>query len=79
MYINFDESPQCYIPSFVEIGPPVPEKKIFLWFLPYVGMAVILVCDLDHLCKLSFPLPMDVPHEVWLSLAKRFQRRRSLK
>ena len=26
-------SPRCYIPSFVEIGPPVPEKKIFeaLW------------------------------------------------
>ena len=22
-------SPQYYIPSFVEIGPPVPEKKIF--------------------------------------------------
>ena len=21
-------SPQCYIPSFVDIGPPVPEKKI---------------------------------------------------
>ena len=23
-------SPGCYIPSFVEIGQPVPEKKIFL-------------------------------------------------
>ena len=22
-------SPQCYIPSFLVIGPPVPEKKIF--------------------------------------------------
>ena len=22
-------SPRCYIPSFVEICPPVPEKKIF--------------------------------------------------
>ena len=22
-------SPGCYIPSFVEIGQPVPEKKIF--------------------------------------------------
>ena len=21
--------PRCYIPSFVEIGPPVPEKKMF--------------------------------------------------
>ena len=36
-------SPQCYIPSFVEIGPPVPEKKIFEGFLPYRGTAAILV------------------------------------
>ena len=34
---------QCYIPSFVEIGPPVPEKKIFDRFLPYRGVATILV------------------------------------
>ena len=27
-------SPRCYIPSFVEIGLPVPEK-IFKGFLPY--------------------------------------------
>ena len=31
------------MPSFVEIGPPVPEKKIFEGVLPYVDMAVILV------------------------------------
>ena len=36
-------SPQCYIPSFLEIGLPVLEKKIFKGFLPYVGMAAILV------------------------------------
>ena len=36
-------SPRCYIPSFVEIGLPVPEKKISKGFLPYVGMAAILV------------------------------------
>ena len=35
-------SPQCYIPSFVEIGPPVPEK-IVEGFLPYMGVAAILV------------------------------------
>ena len=34
---------RCYIPRFVEIGLPVPEKKIFKWFLPYMGMAAILV------------------------------------
>ena len=27
----------------MEIGLPVPEKKIFKGFLPYVGMAAILV------------------------------------
>ena len=31
------------MPSFVEIGPPVPEKKIFEEFLPYMDMATILV------------------------------------
>ena len=35
-------SPGCYIPSFVEIGLPVPEK-IFEGFLPYMGMVAILV------------------------------------
>ena len=35
-------SPQCYIPSFVEIGPSVPEKN-FEGFLPYMGVAAILV------------------------------------
>ena len=35
-------SPRCYIPSFVEIGLPVPEK-IFKGFLPNAGMAAILV------------------------------------
>ena len=38
-----DWSPKCYIPSFVEIGPPVPEKKIFEGFLPYMGVAAIFV------------------------------------
>ena len=32
-----------YIPSFVEIGLPVPEKKIFEGFLPYMDVAAILV------------------------------------
>ena len=36
-------SPQCYIPGFFEIGPPVPEKKIFEGFLPYMGVVAILV------------------------------------
>ena len=36
-------SAQCYMPSFVEIDPSVPEKKIFERFLPYRGVAAILV------------------------------------
>ena len=36
-------SPLCYIPSFVEIGLPVPEKKIFEGFLTYMGVVAILV------------------------------------
>ena len=36
-------SPGCYIPSFLEIGLPIPEKKIFEGFLPYMGVAAILV------------------------------------
>ena len=32
-----------FMPSFVEIGPPVLEKKIFEGFLPYMGMVAILV------------------------------------
>ena len=35
-------SPRCYIPNFVKIGPPVLEK-IFDGFLPYMGVAAILV------------------------------------
>ena len=30
-------SPECYIPSFVEIGLPVPEKKIFEGFFTIYG------------------------------------------
>ena len=31
------------MPSFEEIGKLVPEKKTFEGFLPYTGMAAILV------------------------------------
>ena len=36
-------SPQCYIPSLVEISRLVPEKKNFEGFLLYMGMVAILV------------------------------------
>ena len=31
------QSPKCYIPSFIVIGPPVPEKKIFLMVFTVYG------------------------------------------
>ena len=49
-------SPRSYIPSFVEIGLPVTEKKIFKGFLPYMGMAAILV-----MCPASC-------HQIYISL-----------
>ena len=41
--IMMGPSGQCFIPSFTAIDPLVPEKKIFERFLPYMGMAAILV------------------------------------
>ena len=66
-------SPWCHIPSFVEIGPPVPVKKIIWAWRPSWS------CDQDHLYKRSFALSKEAPHEIWLWLVKRFQRRRRLK
>ena len=33
--------PGCYKPSFVEMGPPVPE--VYVGVLPYMGIVAILV------------------------------------
>ena len=38
------------MPSFVEIGQPVLEKTIFEGFLPYMGMAAILVMRPELQC-----------------------------
>ena len=43
----------------------VSGEEDFLKFLPYIGMAAILVSDLDHLYKLSFPLRKEAPHKIW--------------
>ena len=40
---NNDFGFQCYIPSSKVTGLLVLEKKIFKGFLPYMGMAAILV------------------------------------
>ena len=60
------------------IGLLVLEKKIFKGFYHIWAWRPSWSCDLDHLYKLSFPLPKEAPHTIWLWLAKRFQRRRCL-
>ena len=54
-------------------------EEEFLRFLPYMGMAAILSCDLDHLNKLSSPHPMEAPYKIWLQSAQRFLKERSSK
>ena len=56
-----DRSPQCYIQSFVEIGLPVPEKKIFevLFFIYGCGghfdhVTIIMSSDFYFLVPESF-------------------------
>ena len=67
-------SPRCYLPSLVEIGPPVPEK-IFEGFLPYMGMAwwpswslwrPSWSCEPHAVNKILFPLPKEAPYKIWL-------------
>ena len=59
-------SPRCYIPSFVEIDLPVPEKKIFKGFLPYMGMA-----PFDHMTSImSTDFHFLVPESIHKNLAQ---------
>ena len=56
-------STRCYMPRFKVINLRVLEKKIFEGFLPYMGMAAIFVmCDHNHMNKISFILPRKVPY-----------------
>ena len=56
-----DWCPRCYIPSFVEIGPPVLEKKILKGFYHIWVWRPSWSCDPDAANKLSFPLPKEAP------------------
>ena len=54
-------SPRCYIPSYLKIGLPVPEK-IFEGFFTIYGRGGHLghvTCDPDATNKLSVPLPKE--------------------
>ena len=61
--------PQCCIPGSRAIGPLVPEKRIFKGFCHIHvcrGGGASLSCDPDAVNKLSFPLPIEAPYEIWL-------------
>ena len=63
------------MPSFVEIGLPVLEQKFFNGFYHIWVWRPSWSCDPDAANKISFPLPREDPHKIWLRLAKRFRRR----
>ena len=57
-------SPGCYILSFVEIGPPVSEKKALEGVLPYIDVVAILVmgpasCHQIFIVPESFHIKFD--------------------
>ena len=59
-------SPRCYKPSLVEIGPPVPDKRFLKGFYHIQAWRPSWSCDPDAANKLSFPLPREAPHKIWL-------------
>ena len=59
-------SPRCYIPSFVKIGPPVLEKNILKGFYHIWAWRPSSSCDPDAANKISFPLPKEAPHKIWV-------------
>ena len=62
-------SPRCYLPSFVEIGLPVPEKKIFEMFFPLYGRGV----NLDHVTSIIWSCGQHYmnkfKYKIWLKTA----------
>ena len=66
-------------PSFVEIGPPVLEKKIFEVFYHIWAWRPSWSCDQDIAYKITMLLPKEAPHKISTRSARRFRKRRSLK
>ena len=67
IYINFVEL-YCLMfhTKFQNHRPSGSGDEDFKSFLLFIAMAAILVYDLDLFYKLSFPIPKDATHEVWL-------------
>ena len=52
--------------NFRGIGQPVPEKKILMGFYHIWAWRPSWSHDPDAMNKLSFPLPIEAPHKIWL-------------
>ena len=52
-------------------------EEDFLRFLPYMGMAAMLVSDPTHLYKFSFVFSLKLSYEFWLVIAQMFLRKTS--
>ena len=47
-------------------------EEDFLRFLPYMGMAAMLVCDPTHLYKFSFLFSFKLSYGLWFLFAQLF-------
>ena len=52
--------------SFIDIGLPVLEKKVFKGFNHIWAWRPSWSCDLDYLYIHWFPLSIDASYKVWL-------------
>ena len=70
-----DRSHQCYIPSFIEIGPTVLEKRILKGFYHIWTWQPFWSCDPYHVIKFSFPCTLKLSYKIWFRTAKYFLRK----
>ena len=52
--------------KFRKIGPPVLAEKILKGFYHIWAWRPSWSCDPDAAKKISFPLPKEAPHKIWL-------------
>ena len=64
--------------KFMEMCPPVPEKRVFKGFYHIGAWRQSWSCDQYATNKTSLLVPKEALHKIWLSSGKRFQKRRCL-
>ena len=67
--------PQCCIPSPRAFGPWFRRRRLLKGFYHILAWWPPWSSDPDEVNILSFPLPTEAPHEIWLWLAQWFLRR----